>query len=59
MFRHLHIVSCAPRSGTTLLHEAMVTCFEIDRHYEHELRFNQAWAKSGEILLTSHVPGRS
>ncbi|MEJ2172572.1 MAG: hypothetical protein ACO22K_10035 [Woeseiaceae bacterium] len=27
MFRHNHIVACSPRSGTTLLHEAIVTCF--------------------------------
>jgi hypothetical protein len=27
MFRHNHIVACSPRSGTTLLHEASVTCF--------------------------------
>ncbi len=52
MFKHLHIVACSPRSGTTLLHEVMVTCFRIDRHYEHEMRFNKAWAGDGEILLT-------
>ena len=52
MFRHLHIVACSPRSGTTLLHEAMVTCFQVDRHYEHEMRFNLASAAAGEILLT-------
>ena len=52
MFRHLHIVSCSPRSGTTLLHEVMVTCFRIDKHYEHEMRFNKAWADEGRILLT-------
>ena len=39
MFRHLHIVACSPRSGTTLLHEAMVTCFRADKHYDHEIRF--------------------
>lgn len=52
MFKHLHIVSCSPRSGTTLLHEVMVTCFKIDKHYDHELRFHKARAKSGQILLT-------
>ena len=52
MFRHLHIVSCSPRSGTTLLHEAMVTCFRIDRHYDHELRFNLVSGEPGEIVLT-------
>ena len=52
MFKHLHIVACSPRSGTTLLHEAMVTCFNIDKQYGHEIRFQKAWARSGEILLT-------
>ena len=52
MFKHLHIVSCSPRSGTTLLHEVMVTCFKIDKHYDHELRFHKARVKPGQILLT-------
>ena len=52
MFRHLHIVACSPRSGTTLLHEVMVTCFRIDKHYEHEIRFNLVSADNDQILLT-------
>lgn len=52
MFKHLHIVACSPRSGTTLLHEVMVTCFRIDKHYEHEIRFNHVSADDGQILLT-------
>ena len=52
MFRHLHIVACSPRSGTTLLHEAMVTCFRVDRHYEHEIRFNLVDVMPDGILLT-------
>ncbi len=52
MFRHIHIVACSPRSGTTLLHEAMVTCFRIDRHYDHEIRFHQVEAEIDEILVT-------
>ena len=52
MFKHLHVVSCSPRSGTTLLHEVMVTCLEIDKHYDHEMRFNRAWAEGEDILLT-------
>lgn len=52
MFKHLHIVGCSPRSGTTLLHEAMVTCFRIDKHYDHEMRFNLVSADDHEILLT-------
>jgi hypothetical protein len=52
MFKHLHIVACSPRSGTTLLHEAMVTCFRVDKHYDHEVRFNLVSAPDGQILLT-------
>ena len=52
MFRHLHIVACSPRSGTTLLHEAMVTCFRVDRHYDHEIRFNLVTAADGQVLIT-------
>lgn len=52
MFRHLHIVACSPRSGTTLLHEAMVTCFRIDKHYDHELRFHLVSGEDGQIVLT-------
>ncbi|MDX1499783.1 MAG: sulfotransferase domain-containing protein [Woeseiaceae bacterium] len=52
MFRHLHIVACSPRSGTTLLHEAMVTCFRVDRHYDHEIRFHLVDVRPDEILVT-------
>ena len=52
MFKHLHIVACSPRSGTTLLHEAMVTCFKVDKHYDHEVRFNLVAAADGQIVVT-------
>ena len=52
MYKHLHIVACSPRSGTTLLHEVMVTCFKIDKHYDHEIRFNLVSADDGQVLLT-------
>jgi hypothetical protein len=52
MFKHLHIVACSPRSGTTLLHEAMVTCFKVDKHYDHEVRFNLVDAEDGQIVVT-------
>lgn len=52
MFRHLHIVGCSPRSGTTLLHEVMVTCFAFDRHYEHERRFHRVDAAPGQTLIS-------
>lgn len=52
MFRHIHIVACSPRSGTTLLHEAMVTCFKFDKYYDHEIRFNLVAADDGQLLIT-------
>ena len=52
MFRHIHIVACSPRSGTTLLHEVMVTCLRTDRHYDHEIRFHLVEARDGEVLIT-------
>ena len=52
MFRHIHIVACSPRSGTTLLHEVMVTCLSTDRHYDHEIRFHLVEAQDGEVLIT-------
>ena len=52
MFKHLHIVACSPRSGTTLLHEAMVTCLKVDKHYDHEVRFNLVTASDGDIVIT-------
>lgn len=52
MWKHLHIVGCSPRSGTTLLHEVMVTCFHVDRHYEHEIRFHLVEAEDGQVVIT-------
>lgn len=52
MFRHLHIVACSPRSGTTLLHEVMVTCFRVDKHYDHEIRFHLVTGEDGQIVIT-------
>ena len=52
MFKHIHIVACSPRSGTTLLHEVMVTCFKVDKHYDHEIRFNLVSAEDDQLLIT-------
>jgi len=52
MWKHLHIVACSPRSGTTLLHEAMITCFRFDRHYDHEQRFNLVRGQAGETVIS-------
>jgi len=34
--KRIHIVGCGPRTGTTLIAEMMIACFEIDLHTEHE-----------------------
>lgn len=34
--KRIHIIGSSPRSGTTLLAEAMSTCFRIDAHCPHE-----------------------
>jgi len=52
MFRHLHIVACSPRTGTTLLHEVMVTCFKVDKHYDHEIRFHLVSGEDGQLVVT-------
>jgi len=52
MFKHIHIVACSPRSGTTLLHEVMVTCLKVDKHYDHEIRFQLVDAEAGQTLIT-------
>jgi hypothetical protein len=52
MFKHLHIVACSPRSGTTLLHEAMVTCFRVDKHYDHEIRFQLVSADDDQVVIS-------
>ena len=52
MFRHLHIVACSPRTGTTLLHEVMVTCFKVDKHYDHEIRFHLVTGEDGQLVIT-------
>ena len=52
MFKHIHIVACSPRSGTTLLHEVMVACFKVDKHYDHDIRFHLVSADDDEILIT-------
>ncbi|WP_440905432.1 sulfotransferase family protein [Catenovulum sp. SX2] len=52
MFKQIHIVACSPRTGTTLLHEAMVTCFKVDKKYDHEIRFHLTDANDGDVLIS-------
>lgn len=52
--KHIHIVGCSPRSGTTLMQEMMVTCFEIDAYCEHEQSIFKAPRVPRGILCTKH-----
>jgi len=36
MGKRVHIIGCSSRSGTTLMNELMVTCFQFDGSAEHE-----------------------
>lgn len=36
--KRIHIVGTGPRTGTTLMAEAMAACFSIDHHTDHENR---------------------
>lgn len=50
--KRIHIVGCSPRSGTTLLTEAMISCFEIDLYEKHETSIFQQPPRAGKIFLT-------
>ncbi len=53
MQKHIHVIGSSPRSGTTLLNEMMVCCFQVDRHYPHERAiFRTPKPKPGELLVT-------
>tara|TARA_R110002096_G_scaffold61775_9_gene153452 strand:+ start:6491 stop:7222 length:732 start_codon:yes stop_codon:yes gene_type:complete len=48
----IHIVGASPRTGTTLLAEAMLACFDIDLHGGHETRIFARPPRPGRIFLT-------
>lgn len=50
--QQIHIVGCLPRSGTTLLTELMINCFEIDAYTEHEFSIFKRYPKPYNILCT-------
>jgi hypothetical protein len=50
--QRIHIVGASPRSGTTLLAEAMVACFDIDLYVAHEARIFARPPGAGRIFLT-------
>ncbi len=50
--KRIHIVGASPRTGTTLLAEAMITCFNIDLYTKHEDQIFKQPAQDGNIFLT-------
>ena len=51
---HIHIVGCSPRSGTTLMQELMISCFEVDEHCEHEQSIFKRCKIAGGVACTKH-----
>lgn len=52
--KHIHIVGCSPRSGTTLMQEMMVTCYQIDHHCEHERSLFKEEIRLDGVTCTKH-----
>lgn len=52
--KRIHIVSCGPRTGTTLLAEAMRVCFDIDAYEEHESGMFREPPPGARVYLTKH-----
>jgi hypothetical protein len=50
--KRIHIVGVSPRTGTTLLAEAIVACYEIDLYAEHELRLIVPPESRARVFLT-------
>ena len=50
--KRIHIVGSGPRTGTTLIAEMMIACFEIDLHTEHEDSIYTWPPYRGNIFLT-------
>ncbi|MFW5450646.1 MAG: sulfotransferase family protein [Methylophagaceae bacterium] len=50
--KHIHIVGCLPRSGTTLMTELMLSCFEIDGYTEHEYSIFKEYPSPYKVLCT-------
>ena len=50
--QRIHVVGASPRTGTTLIAEAMVACFDIDLYCEHEARIFTPPPGPGRVFLT-------
>jgi hypothetical protein len=54
MAKHIHIVACSPRSGTSLLQELMTTCFRIDDFCAHERSLFRTAGMHGDVVCTKN-----
>jgi hypothetical protein len=52
--KRIHIVCASPRTGSTLMAEAMRTCFGIDVGAAHEERIYAAPPGQGDVFLSKH-----
>ncbi|MFT5294390.1 MAG: hypothetical protein ACI9YH_000396 [Colwellia sp.] len=52
--KRIHIVGCGPRSGTTLMTEMMIACFDIDLYTTHEDSLYTPPTKDAKIFLTKN-----
>lgn len=50
--KRIHIVGCGPRSGTTLMAEMMIACFDIGLHTDHEDSIYRLPSRDTEVFLT-------
>lgn len=50
--KRIHIVGLSPRTGTTLMAEAMKTCFSIDCYASHEMQILSRPKNDCNIFLT-------
>ncbi len=52
--KHIHVVGCSPRSGTTLMQELMAACFEMSDYCEHEISIFKSQDMKGDLVCTKH-----
>ena len=50
----IHIVSCSPRSGTTLFQEVMTTCFDVQLSYPSEKSIFRTEMIDDGVTVTKH-----
>lgn len=50
----IHIVSCSPRSGTTLFHEVMINCFDVHLSYLSEKSIFRVDKIDEGVTVTKH-----